>query len=113
MTARKEGLIPCQTYTLKLVIADAGDGQYNSAVFLKENSLVQGVVNVIPQTINADNIALEGCVNASFSFSLDQPQSQDYQINYQIAGSATNGIDYHTIDNTIMIPRTNKCSCYN
>ncbi|MBI5541151.1 MAG: choice-of-anchor L domain-containing protein [Bacteroidia bacterium] len=104
LTARKEGLIPCQTYTLKLVIADAGDGQYNSAVFLKENSLVQGVVNVIPQTINADNIALEGCVNASFSFSLDQPQSQDYQINYQIAGTATNGIDYHTIDNTIMIP---------
>jgi subtilisin-like proprotein convertase family protein len=104
LVAKKEGLIPCQTYTLKLVIADAGDGQYNSAVFLKENSLVQGVVNVIPQTVNADNIALEGCVNASFSFSLDQPQSQDYQINYTIAGSATNGIDYHHIDNTIMIP---------
>ncbi len=104
LMARKEGLIPCQTYTLKLVIADAGDRQYNSAVFLQENSLVQGVVNVIPQTINADNIALEGCVNASFSFSLDQPQSQDYQINFQIAGSATNGIDYEHIDNTIMIP---------
>lgn len=104
LVAMKEGLIPCQTYTLKLVIADAGDRQYNSAVFLKENSLVQGVVNVIPQTINADNIALEGCVNASFSFSLDQPQSQDYQINFQIAGTATNGIDYNYIDNVILIP---------
>ena len=104
LVAKREGLIPCQTYTLKLVIADANDAVYNSAVFLQENSLVQGVVNVIPQTINADNIALEGCVNASFSFSLDQPQSQDYQINFQIAGSATNGIDYEHIDNTILIP---------
>ncbi|MFH2143762.1 MAG: choice-of-anchor L domain-containing protein [Bacteroidota bacterium] len=104
MVAKKEGLIPCQTYTLKLVIADAGDAQWNSAVFLQENSLIQGIVSVQAQTINADDIALEGCVDASFEFSLDQPPSQDYQINFTITGSATNGIDYHYIDNTIIIP---------
>ncbi len=104
LTAKKEGLTPCQTYTLKLVIADAGDEKYNSAVFLQENSLIQGVVNVLTQTVNADNIALEGCVNASFSFSLDQPLNYDAQIDYQIAGSATNGIDYEFIDNSVTIP---------
>ncbi|HBS86567.1 MAG: hypothetical protein A2W91_20315 [Bacteroidetes bacterium GWF2_38_335] len=104
LIARKDGLIPCQTYTLKLVIADAGDGVYNSAVFLQENSLIQGVVAVQTQTINSDDIALEGCVDASFDFSLEQPLTYDYTIDFTIAGSATNGIDYEFIDHSITIP---------
>ncbi len=104
LVAKREGLIPCQTYTLKLVIADAGDGIYNSAVFLQENSLIQGVVNVQTQTINADDIALEGCVDASFQFTLDQPSTTDTQIDFIIEGTATNGIDYNYIDNTMIIP---------
>jgi len=104
LVAKKEGLIPCQTYTLKLVIADAGDDEWNSGVFLEENSLIQGVVNVQTQTVNADDIALEGCVDASFEFSLDQPSGTDTQIDFQIFGTATNGIDYAHIDNTMIIP---------
>lgn len=104
MTARKDGLIPCQTYTLKLVIADAGDADWNSAVFLQENSLVQGLVEVSTNTINSDNIALEGCIKASFTFELDQPSAVDKTITYQIAGTATNGVDYSPIANSLTIP---------
>jgi subtilisin-like proprotein convertase family protein len=104
LTARKEGLTPCQTYHLKLVIADAGDGLYNSAVFLEENSLIQGTVDVTTNTINSDNIALEGCVKASFTFSLDQPSTIDKTITYQIAGTATNGVDYTPIATSLTIP---------
>lgn len=33
-------VIPCQTYHLKLAIADVGDGAYDSGVFLEGNSFV-------------------------------------------------------------------------
>lgn len=104
LTARREGLTPCSTYHLKLVIADAGDEDYNSAVLLQENSLVQGIVDVNTNTINSDNIALEGCIEASFTFSLDQPSSTDKTITYQIAGTATNGVDYSPIATSLTIP---------
>ena len=57
LEASRGNLTPCQVYRLRLVIADAGDGVYSSAVFLQENSLIQGTVNVQTQTINADDIA--------------------------------------------------------
>ena len=104
LTAERQGLTPCNTYHMKLIIADAGDAVWNSAVFLLENSFVQGVVDINTQTINGDNIALEGCIPASFTISLDQPSGTDTQITYQIGGTATNGIDYQQIDTLVTIP---------
>ncbi len=105
LTAKRTNLIPCNTYHLKLVIADAGDHIYDSGVFLEENSLVQGIVNIQTQTVNGDGIALEGCIPAHFDFTLQQPLDHDYQINYTISGSATNGIDYQHIDDYVVIPQ--------
>ena len=104
LTAEKQGLTPCNTYHMKLIIADAGDAVWNSAVFLLENSFIQGVVDINTQTVNGDNIALEGCIPASFTISLDNAQATDTQISYQIGGSATNGIDYQQIDTVVTIP---------
>tara|TARA_B100000809_G_scaffold133200_1_gene130924 strand:+ start:100 stop:8400 length:8301 start_codon:yes stop_codon:yes gene_type:complete len=104
LIARRENLTPCQTYTMKLVIADAGDSDYNSSVFLLENSFIQGVVNTQTQTVNGDNIALEGCVPASFQFGLDVPSTTNTTITYQIGGTATNGVDYALIDTSLTIP---------
>jgi subtilisin-like proprotein convertase family protein/uncharacterized protein (DUF2141 family) len=56
------------------------------------------------QTINGDNIALEGCIPASFTFSLDSPSDEDTEITYTVAGTANNGVDYGHIDNTLTIP---------
>jgi subtilisin-like proprotein convertase family protein len=104
LTAKKTNLTACQTYHLKLVIADVGDHIYNSAVFLQENSLVQGLVDVQTQTVNSDNIALEGCIKASFTFSFNEVSTQDRVINYEVAGTAVNGVDYAYIDNYLTIP---------
>lgn len=104
LTAEKQGLTPCEEYTMKLVIADAGDAVWNSAVFLLENSFIQGVVDVNTQTVNADNIALEGCIPAQFNFSLDVPSATDTDITYTIGGTATNGVDYEFIDTVVTIP---------
>ncbi|MDG2227618.1 MAG: choice-of-anchor L domain-containing protein, partial [Flavobacteriales bacterium] len=104
LTAERQGLVPCQEYTMKLVIADAGDPDWSSAVFLLENSFIQGVVDVNTQTVNADDIALEGCIPAQFNFSLDLASATATDISYQIGGSATNGIDYQFIDTLLTIP---------
>jgi len=104
LTAERQGLTPCNTYHMKLIIADAGDGVWNSAVFLLENSFIQGVVDINTQTVNADNIALEGCIPASFTISLDQASATDTQFSYQIGGTATNGVDYQQIDTLVTIP---------
>lgn len=103
LTAKKEGLVPCKTYRLKLIIADAGDGAYDSGVFLQEGSLVQKNISVASHTYNANNTALEGCINASFTFNLDTPRTTDTYIEYFISGSAVNGTDYEHIDPIVVI----------
>ncbi len=104
LTAERQNLTPCTTYTLTLVIADAGDGVWDSGVFLKENSLVQGTVGVQTQTVNADSVALEGCIPASFTFGLSDTATVPTVVNFTVGGTAINGIDYQYIDSTITIP---------
>ena len=103
LEAARGNLTACQVYHLKLVICDAGDGVYSSAVFLQENSLVQGLVDVQTQTINSDDVALEGCIPASFTFSFDDTTNQDRIINYYVGGTAVNGVDYQYIDSSLTI----------
>jgi subtilisin-like proprotein convertase family protein len=61
-------------------------------------------VSVQTQTVNGDNIALEGCIPASFTFGIDAPTDIPTTINFQVLGSATNGVDYQYIDNSVTIP---------
>jgi len=60
--------------------------------------------SVQTNTVNGDNIALEGCIPASFTFGIDAPSSTPTVLNYQIMGTATNGIDYQYIDTSVTIP---------
>lgn len=61
-------------------------------------------VSVQTNTVNGNNIALEGCINASFTFGIDAPAATPTTITYQIWGSATNGVDYSFIDTSVTIP---------
>lgn len=103
LEAKRSNLTPCEVYHLKLVICDAGDGIYSSAVFLQENSLIQGIVDVQTQTVNADDIALEGCIPASFTFSYDEVSNQDRVITFYVGGTAVNGVDYAWVDSSMTI----------
>lgn len=105
LTATRAGLTACETYHLRMVIADIQTANRNSAVFLKENSFVQeNVLGAETQTINADGIALEGCVRGSFDFEYTEVSTQDRTITFTIGGTAVNGVDYSYIDNYITIP---------
>jgi subtilisin-like proprotein convertase family protein len=104
MTAFKDGLQQCGIYTLSLRIADGSDDQLDSGVLLQENSLVQAGISASSSTFSANNTALEGCIEASFTFQLDSALNQPVSIPIGIGGSATNGVDYTYIDSLITIP---------
>lgn len=104
LKAIKGNLIPCETYTLSLRIADAADGVYDAAVLFEENSLIQPNLSASSYTFSSDNTALEGCYDASFTFYLDTVSNQDVVIPLNFGGTAINGVDYALVDNYIIIP---------
>ncbi|MEO5675363.1 MAG: choice-of-anchor L domain-containing protein, partial [Chitinophagales bacterium] len=99
---------PCEVYHLKLAIADAGDGAYDSGVFLEAGSLtssgtsVQVVTSYIDPNTSAPAI-VEGCFDGSFHFVITNAPIDTSFIHYTVGGSATNGVDYTEIPDSLQI----------
>ncbi|MCF8464307.1 MAG: choice-of-anchor L domain-containing protein [Flavobacteriales bacterium] len=94
----------CETYHLKLMIADGGDQYWDSGVFLAEGSLTSAVVEITTTTATADSTAYENCSNATVTFTLSEILSTPFTVNYSVTGTATNGVDFPTIPTTVTIP---------
>ncbi|MFN8299670.1 MAG: choice-of-anchor L domain-containing protein [Chitinophagales bacterium] len=98
-------VIPCQTYHLKIAIADVADRIYDSGVFLQAYSFISNPVT-IQATAALDyagfTSAYEGCVGGTFTFNLSSAQQVPVVVNLQITGSATNGTDYTTLPTQIV-----------
>ncbi len=103
----KHWVTPCLTYHIKLAIADAGDCVFDSGVFLEAGSFTGGSVTVHSNIHNTnttvDTMAVEGCTNGAFVFTLPQAQSIATVIHFQVQGTATNGVDYPFIPDSIVI----------
>lgn len=106
-------VIPCQTYHIKLAIADVKDHSYDSAVFLQANSFNTGnnatVEANIPKTISADKeTVFEGCDSTAFTFTrLDLDDSQPVTIKFNVdktLSTAIEGVDFETLPTSITIP---------
>ncbi len=95
---------PCETYTIKLAIADRGDPDYDTAVFLEAKSFGTGSLDVQTATLSLDNSVAEGCAAGSVIFSLPGIAESDYLLDYTIFGTATNGMDYAFIPTDTFIP---------
>ena len=103
-------VIPCETYRIKMVVSDVGDGLLDSAVFLEANSFNAGstvsVNAVVPHA--GGTSTTEGCSDAFFEFvrNANSDISDPLTINYVIlpTGTATNGVDYETIPTSVTIP---------
>jgi gliding motility-associated-like protein len=102
----KHWVSPCDTYHLKLAIADAGDYAYDSGVFLEGESLTSGNVSLdaYSESNSVFPTAIEGCVRGYLKFSISDTLSDSLFINYDIGGTATNGVDYATIPDSVTIP---------
>lgn len=97
---------PCQTYHIKIAVADALDHSLDSGVFLEENSFSASGFTV---TNSYEHPAIgytsvEGCSDATVIFKLQTAALQNDTINYTIGGTATNGVDYTLIPNSVIIP---------
>ncbi len=96
---------PCKEYTIKLIIADLGDGIYDSGVFLEAKSFGTGSLKVQASTVSLDGTLAEGCKPGSVSFSLPQKVKTNFPIDIKIIGTAKNGVDYQLIPSSFIIPK--------
>ena len=101
------GLTPCAVYHLKVTIADVGDGQYDSGLFLQGGiTWPQPVTNVVfgtPYTNDSlSDIATAGCSTGIIPIQLLHPATTDTTVYFAIGGTAVNGIDYATIADSVV-----------
>jgi len=95
-----------QTYHLIIAIADAGDAQWDSGMFLEANSLSTKTPIEIEYTLsqqvytNPDWLA-EGCVSADVTLTRQNNLSSSLTIPVQVSGTASNGLDYTGVPTTI------------
>lgn len=97
----KAAVIPCETYTLKLVVADAGDTALDSGVFIEAGSLTTNKIELSASTSLADlgyESAIEGCIDAIISFKPSGQVIDTTVVYFSITGTAQNGVDYTAPD---------------
>ena len=99
-------VVPCQTYHIKLAVADGYNGLYDSGVFLEANSFTSKAVSVTNRYSDTTfgNNAVKGCTNATITFKTTPAVTSPFTINYTIGGTAVNGSDYTTIPTSVTIP---------
>jgi gliding motility-associated-like protein len=103
LTAQRN-VIPCQTYHIRLMIADGADDIFDSAVFLEENSFSADTYTLSVSTLFGDSSIYEGCTNAQVTFSRPNPDPTPLNITYSVSGTATAGVDYNSLPGSITIP---------
>ncbi|MCX6272019.1 MAG: choice-of-anchor L domain-containing protein [Bacteroidetes bacterium] len=106
----QSGVIPCNTYHIKLAVSDVGDGVYDSGVFLEANSFTSTSLSVNLNYVSPANpslvtpMAIEGCRKAVLTFTMPfaRPDSIWVKID-SIFGSAINGVDYNLIIDSVLV----------
>jgi PKD repeat protein len=100
-------VVPCQTYHIKIAIADAGDGALDSGVFLEEGSFsASGEEAVEMEAVSGLSGVQEGCSVGSFVFRRLNPgnNGSPLTVSYSVSGTATPGTDYTALPGSITIP---------
>ena len=94
---------PCQTYHIRLAIADAGDNDWDSGVFLEAGSFTSGGGITVDFT---DASIAESCSDQYIVFSRVNLSNNSNPIGatYSIAGSAEAGVDYDMFPTSVTIP---------
>jgi hypothetical protein len=98
---------PGQTYHLELAISDAGDGIYDSGVFVEANFLETYHLTILSDSLNFINpfdsalTIVEGCTPGVLHFNLQQQHTDTLFVPIIIGGTATPGADYTSFNDTI------------
>lgn len=102
----KTAVQPCSTYRLQLVVADCGDRQYDSGVFIEK--IRSNAVTVTGASLAGAGVdAIEGCNAGVFTFTRGTVTNKSLSVNYWLSGSAINGVDYPLVGSILpILPRT-------
>ncbi len=95
-----------KTYHLIIAIADVGDGIFDSGIFLEANSLTSKAPVEIKYTMSSDpfndgKTMAEGCVSTTVTLTRTTGISQSLTIPIIVSGTATEGVDYSNIPNSV------------
>ena len=103
----KEKVQPCQTYHLKLVIADVSDDDLDSGVFLEAGSLSSNAISIVNNTqVDPQNnyYLVEGCSAGSFKIKRPNVETSPLDVSLSYAGTAINGVDMQLLPSLVTIP---------
>ncbi len=110
LTTSAVNVQPCQTYHIRIALADIGDGLYNSAVFLKASSFNAGgnaSMELLTPVSPTPGTGYEGCADATLTFTrLGQNTAAAETINFKVlpTSTATAGVDYSALPASVVIP---------
>jgi len=102
------GVIPCDTFHLKLAIGDGSDWALDSGVFLKAGSLSSTALSV--HTYGGAGLerpftnTVRGCPPGVIRISRNGGLNQPITIPVSYSGTAVNGVDYNLLPPTVVIP---------
>lgn len=92
LTARAQ-VIPCNTYRLKLAVADRGDGVFDSGVFVSE--ILGGTPELTLSFANGLEYLIEDCAaDEQVIIKLPEPVADTLSYAVVVGGTATPGVDY-------------------
>jgi gliding motility-associated-like protein len=97
-----------KTYHLIIAVADVGDGQWDSGIFLEANSLSSKNPITIKYDLSAKLFSnpdwmAEGCVKAKVEISREINTNEAITIPISLSGTAKNGIDYSGVPTSITL----------
>jgi gliding motility-associated-like protein len=94
-------LQPCQPYHIRLAIADGGDEQFDSAVFLEAGSFTSPSISVNAESSysasSTDLQLVEGCSSLTLSFERSEPYDNQLSVGLNVTGTAAVGSDITNI----------------
>jgi gliding motility-associated-like protein len=100
-------VVPCQTYHIRLMLADGGDAALDSWVFIQQDGLyaVGNPPLSLAATYPFGTALYEECFNTNtITFTIPTVQAADYSFTVTWGGTASSGVDYSGLPTTITIP---------
>lgn len=103
-------VIPCETYTIKIVIGDGNDQNEDSAVFLEERSFSTGTLSIDINNPGVDGGLSEGCAPGSLRIMLPEPTLTDFPLEIKalsgpgLIDAAIPGVDFMDLPTNNFIP---------
>lgn len=95
----------CETYRIRLAIADGGDGTIDSAVFLEAGSFSSPSISIDGQSnysVSSSALELvEGCSELTLTFERTEPFTDALNVDLIFTGQVQNGIDITNIPTNI------------